>query len=115
MNRAATVREWWRSMTYNRFLTGAARKIHRLGATYVSPDGLKWERLPNTNAPLIAVYGQDQFLDSNWRGRILQSADAVTWKDVFQAEHHIEALAFGVAQAARLSFIPEGLQQLAGG
>lgn len=65
------------------------------GATYISTDGLKWDRLPNTNAPLIAVHGNGQFIGSNWRGRILQSADAVTWTDVFQAEHHIEAVAFG--------------------
>ncbi len=65
------------------------------GATYVSTDGLKWERLPNTNVPLIAVYGNGQFIGSNWRGRILQSADAVTWNEVFKAEHHIEAVAFG--------------------
>lgn len=65
------------------------------GATYISPDGLKWERLPNTNAPLIAVFGQQQFIGCNWRGRILQSTDAVAWKDVHQAEHHIEAVAFG--------------------
>ena len=65
------------------------------GATYISPDGLKWDRHPNKNAPLIAVYGNGQFIGSHWRGRILQSADAVTWRDLFQAEHHIEALAFG--------------------
>lgn len=65
------------------------------GATYVSPDGRKWDRQPNTNAPLIAVYGLGQFIGSHWRGRILRSADAVAWKDAFQAEHHIEALAFG--------------------
>lgn len=67
------------------------------GATYISADGLKWERIPNTNAPLIAVYGQNQYIGSNWRGRILQSTDAITWKDTFQAEHHIEAIAFGHA------------------
>jgi photosystem II stability/assembly factor-like uncharacterized protein len=65
------------------------------GATYVSPDGLKWDRISNTNAPLTAVYGHGQFIGCNWRGRILQSVDAVTWKDIFRAEHHIEALAFG--------------------
>lgn len=65
------------------------------GATYLSSDGQKWDRSPNTNAPLIAVYGQNQFIGSNWKGRILQSADAITWKGVFQAEHHIEAVVFG--------------------
>lgn len=65
------------------------------GATYLSPDGLKWERVPNTNAPLIAVFGNGQFVGSNWRGRILRSADAVKWDEAFQAKHHVESIAFG--------------------
>jgi hypothetical protein len=35
------------------------------GATYVSPDGLKWERHANQNAPLTAVYGNKRFVGSN--------------------------------------------------
>ena len=27
------------------------------GATYISSDGLKWERIPNANAPLSVAYG----------------------------------------------------------
>jgi hypothetical protein len=65
------------------------------GATYISADGRKWERLLNTNAPLIAVFGAGRYIGSHWRGRILQSADAVAWKEVFQAEYHVEAMAFG--------------------
>lgn len=65
------------------------------GATYISPDGLKWERTPNANAPLIAIFGNGAYIGSNWRGRILRSTDAITWKDVVQAEHHVESLAFG--------------------
>lgn len=65
------------------------------GATYFSQDGRRWDRQPNTDAPLIAVYGQQRFIGSNWRGRILQSTDAVTWKEVIQVEQHVEALAFG--------------------
>ena len=65
------------------------------GATYFSADGLKWERTPNTNAPLIAVFGAGVFLGSHCRGRILRSLDAIAWEDVFQAEHHVEAIAFG--------------------
>lgn len=65
------------------------------GATYFSPDGLKWERVPNTNAPLIAVFGNGQFVGSNWRGRILRSIDAVKWEEAFQAEQHVESIAFG--------------------
>lgn len=68
------------------------------GATYVSPDGQKWERIPNESAPLIAVFGNNHFIGSSWRGRILQSADAIHWKESFQAEHHVEALAFGGAE-----------------
>ncbi len=42
------------------------------GATYFSPDGLKWERTPNRDAPLIAVFGQGQFV-----GRQLAGADSL--------------------------------------
>ncbi|WP_425614095.1 hypothetical protein NA78x_003950 [Anatilimnocola sp. NA78] len=66
------------------------------GATYVSADGRKWERQPNTNSPLIAIYGDKQFVGANWRGRLLHSKDAITWQDSFQSEHHVEALAFGL-------------------
>lgn len=65
------------------------------GATYSSADGQQWERTPNTNAPLITVFGTGVFLGSHWRGRILRSLDAITWEEVFQAEHHVEAIAFG--------------------
>lgn len=65
------------------------------GATYLSPDGRQWERILNKNAPLIAVYGLGQFIGANWRGRLLHSTDAIVWTDILQAEHHIEALAFG--------------------
>ena len=65
------------------------------GATYTSANGLQWDRHPNTNAPLIAVFGRDHFVGSNWRGRILHSTNAVDWKVVFQAEQHVEAIAFG--------------------
>lgn len=67
------------------------------GATYFSADGLKWDRVANTDAPLIAVYGGGQFVGANWRGRILCSDDAVGWSEVFKADHHVEALAFGPA------------------
>ncbi len=65
------------------------------GATFFSADGLAWERIPTINFPLIAVFGAGVFVGSNWRGRLLRSADAITWNDVFQAEHHVEAIAFG--------------------
>ena len=65
------------------------------GATYTSADGLQWERIPNKDAPLIAVFGRGVFVGSNWRGRLLHSTNAIDWKVVFQAEHHIEAIAYG--------------------
>jgi len=67
------------------------------GATYISPDGLKWERSVNTDAPLIATYGRGRYIGAAWRGRILHSSDAIRWREVFKAEHHVEALAFGPA------------------
>ncbi len=65
------------------------------GATYLSADGLKWEQTPNTNASLIAVFGEGVFLGSNWRGRIRRSLDAIAGENVLEAEHHLEAIAFG--------------------
>lgn len=65
------------------------------GATYFSPDGSAWQRLPNHNAPLIAVFGQGTFVGAAWRGRILTSTDAIEWRESFKGEHHVEALAFG--------------------
>jgi hypothetical protein len=66
-----------------------------LGATYFSADGRKWKREKNTDAPLTAAYGGSVFLGAHWKGRILRSDDAVKWKQVHKAEHHVEALAFG--------------------
>ena len=65
------------------------------GATYVSPDGLEWTRTENKDAPLIAAFGAGVFAGTNWKGRILMSKDAVEWKQVYKAEHHLEAIAFG--------------------
>ena len=48
----------------------------------------------------IGLNGGGVFVGSNWRGRILRSTDAIEWKDVFQAEHHVEAIAFGGVAAA---------------
>ncbi|GAB4454050.1 MAG: hypothetical protein OHK0029_08080 [Armatimonadaceae bacterium] len=65
------------------------------GATYVSPDGQKWERRPNQDAPLMAAYGNGVFAGVHWKGRILLSRNAVDWKQVYKAPHHLEAIAFG--------------------
>lgn len=66
-----------------------------LGATYFSSDGRRWERRKNSNAPLAFTYGKGAFVGSNWKGRLLRSADAVEWKQVFKCEYHVEAVAFG--------------------
>jgi hypothetical protein len=71
-----------------------------LGATWFSADGRKWERQKNTNAPLTAAYGAGVFLGARWKGRILRSADAVSWKQVHKAEHHVEAVAYGTWAAS---------------
>lgn len=71
------------------------------GATYFSPDGTRWERRPNTNAPLTAAYGSGFYVGANWKGRVLKSADAVTWETVFKADTHVEAVAFGSLAAGR--------------
>jgi hypothetical protein len=66
------------------------------GATYDSPDGERWGRRANRDAPLTAAYGGGVFVGSQWRGRILRSVDAVEWVQVYKSEHHVEAIAFGV-------------------
>lgn len=65
------------------------------GATYLSPNGRDWKRVPNKNAPPFAAFGAGVFVGTSWRGRLLRSADAVDWKDVHKVEHPIEAVAFG--------------------
>lgn len=65
------------------------------GATYFSPDGLKWERQPNSNAPLGVAFGNGVFVGPLWKGRLMQSPDAVAWKEVQHCEQHVEAVAFG--------------------
>jgi hypothetical protein len=65
------------------------------GATYTSPDGRKWKREPNKDAPLIAAFGGGVFVGCRWRGRILRSTDGVQWEEVYKSEQHVEAFAFG--------------------
>jgi hypothetical protein len=65
------------------------------GATYFSPDGVRWERQPNANAPLTAAYGAGKFVGAAWKGRLLVSDDAVKWREVLKADHHVEAVAWG--------------------
>ncbi len=66
------------------------------GVTFTSPDGRKWTRLPNRNAPLTAVYGSGVYVGTRWKGRLLFSTDAVEWKEVRKCDYHVEALGFGV-------------------
>lgn len=66
-----------------------------MGATYTSPDGWTWSRKENKDAPLVMAYGKSVFVGANWRGRILLSEDAVTWRQVFKSEHNFEAVCFG--------------------
>ena len=65
------------------------------GGTYFSPDGLEWTRKENKDAPLNAAYGAGVFVGTHWKGRILMSKDAIEWRQVYKAEHHLEAVAFG--------------------
>ena len=65
------------------------------GVTFTSPDGRKWTRLPNHNAPLTATYGNGVYIGSQWKGRLLFSTDAVEWKEVHKCDHHVEAVGFG--------------------
>ena len=73
----------------NRFVAVGA------GATWISPDAVKWERQPNQDAPLNCVFGGGAFIGSMWKGRILRSTDGVRWTQVFKSEYHVEALAAG--------------------
>ena len=66
-----------------------------LGATYFSPDGIEWERHPNTNAPLTAAYGAGVFVGAHWKGRLLVSEDALAWTQVFKSDYHFEVVAYG--------------------
>jgi hypothetical protein len=65
------------------------------GVTFTSPDGRKWTRLPNHNAPLTAAYGNGVYVGTQWKGRLLFSTDAVAWKEVKKCDYHVEALGFG--------------------
>jgi len=65
------------------------------GATYTSPDGLKWERHANTDAPTTVTFGDGVFLGPRWKGRLMRSTNAIRWEEVFKSDRHIEAVAWG--------------------
>lgn len=65
------------------------------GATYLSPDGLKWERVPNQSAPTAAAFGGGVYVGSLYSGRLLHSTDGIRWEQVHTEPQHIMALAHG--------------------
>lgn len=65
------------------------------GATYFSADGLQWKRVANQNPPLTACFGAGTYVGTQWKGRLLLSKDAVTWKEVYRTDQHAEAVCFG--------------------
>ena len=65
------------------------------GATWLSADGAKWNRVPNQDAPLTCLFGVGAILGANWKGRILRSPDGVAWTQVHKCAQHVEGLAFG--------------------
>ena len=65
------------------------------GATYISEDGLKWERIPNQSAPTIAAFGNDTYVGALWPGKLLRSTDGIKWEDVVELPQSVAALAFG--------------------
>ena len=66
-----------------------------LGATFFSPDGKSWKRVPNRDAPTQCAYGNGLFVGSKWKGRILVSKDAVKWMQATRAPEHINGVCFG--------------------
>jgi hypothetical protein len=65
------------------------------GATHTSPDGEKWERHTNENAPQIAAFGGGVFVGAAWKGRLFASSDGVKWSETYKAPRHVLAVAFG--------------------
>ncbi|MGF1580786.1 MAG: hypothetical protein ACFCD0_15600 [Gemmataceae bacterium] len=70
-----------------------------LGATYFSPDGRRWRRVRNTAAPLRCSYGNNVYVGTHWRGKILVSADAIRWRQVHRSEHHVTGFVHGRVRA----------------
>jgi hypothetical protein len=67
-----------------------------MGATWVSPDGAKWERQPNDDAPTAVAYGKGVFVGAKWKGRIMRSSDGVKWEQAHRCENDIASVGFGV-------------------
>jgi hypothetical protein len=65
------------------------------GATYFSPDGEQWERVPNHDAPTYAAFGNGTFIGVLWPGRMLHSKDAIHWEETHKFPSHVLALGWG--------------------
>jgi photosystem II stability/assembly factor-like uncharacterized protein len=65
------------------------------GGTYTSPDGVKWAREANKDAPTTAAYGNGVFVGASWKGKLLRSTNGVHWEQVYKGENNFEAVAFG--------------------
>jgi hypothetical protein len=65
-----------------------------VGATFISTDGLKWERIANADAPLSVAYGAGLFVGPRWKGRLMRSADGVKWDEAHKIDFNIEAVTF---------------------
>jgi len=65
------------------------------GATYRSPDGQKWERTPNKDAPTVASFGDGAYVGALWPGKVLCSEDGITWEKVHELPHNVLAIAHG--------------------
>ena len=66
-----------------------------LGATYLSIDGRKWERIPNQDAPVRCTYGGGIFVGTKWKGRVLTSSDGIDWTETVKATEHANGVCFG--------------------
>jgi hypothetical protein len=66
------------------------------GGTYISPDGLKWERIPNQDAPTTAAFSDGVYVGSLWQGRIMRSTNGIAWEQVTQLPQHVVAISHGV-------------------
>jgi hypothetical protein len=66
-----------------------------VAASYFSADGVTWEKKANKDAPTNCCYGGGLFAGSGWKGRVLISQDAVTWREAHKNEKHIEAICCG--------------------
>ena len=65
------------------------------GATYRSPDGQKWERIPNVDAPTVAAFGNGIYVGSLWPGKLLRSTDGIRWEKTHELPHHILSVSYG--------------------